>query len=85
MKGFEIMENKKLIESIYILKGTLTEEEYKDNFELFKTVNLCETDEDLLEQYSEKELREKFLQRKAKKLIEENATIVAPTEAPEQQ
>ena len=43
MKGFEIMENKKLIESIYILKGTLTETEYKkvfadikEQFEQFK-------------------------------------------------
>lgn len=36
MKGFEIMENKKLIESIYILKGTLTEEEYKEVFEDIK-------------------------------------------------
>ena len=27
------MENKKLIESIYILKGTLTEEEYKEVLE----------------------------------------------------
>lgn len=30
------MENKKLIESIYILKGTLTEEEYKDVLEDIK-------------------------------------------------
>ena len=36
MKGFEIMENKQLIESIYILKGTLTEEEYKEVFEDIK-------------------------------------------------
>lgn len=30
------MENKKLIESIYILKGTLTEEEYKEVLEDIK-------------------------------------------------
>lgn len=30
------MENKKLIESIYILKGTLTEEEYKEVFKDIK-------------------------------------------------
>ena len=30
------MENKQLIESIYILKGTLTEEEYKEVFEDIK-------------------------------------------------
>ena len=43
MKGFEIMENKKLIESIIIIKGKLSETDYKkvfgeikEQFEQFK-------------------------------------------------